>query len=207
MVIDRQFRVNYTSLDDDRISAVVESALDRNAPVLLYRPATTSDGMSAITEAGGRVVRWIAWKEVAAMKRTNETIEGNFERIERAFDRHDIEYVIVVDGLDTTNDEFDPEIWTTTDVLTFVASLALMLVVLVAFTGPLDRLYERTGNDRFLDVGDRLLEAAVVNRELHTVMFEDEVTSTFVRRTASAVEARTGREPIVVTLYDVRLVD
>ena len=174
MVIDRQFRVNYTSLDDDRISAVVESALDRNAPVLLYRPATTSDGMSAITEAGGRVVRWIARKEVAAMKRTNETIEGNFERIERAFDRHDIEYVIVVDGLDTTNDEFDPEIWTTTDVLTFVASLALMLVVLVAFTGPLDRLYERTGNDRFLDVGDRLLEAAVVNRELHTVMFEDD---------------------------------
>jgi hypothetical protein len=135
----------------------------------------------------------------------NEVVEENFERTKRAFERHGVEYVAVVSGLDPMDDEFDPESWTAMDSLTFVISLALVLVVLVVFTGPLNRLYERTGDDRFLDASDRLLEAAVVNRELHAVLSDENGTSALVRRMAAAIETRTGREPMVVTPYDVRL--
>jgi hypothetical protein len=207
MAIDRQFRVNYTSFDNDRVSAVMERALDRDAPVLLYRPAMTDDGVLEAVEGDGRVFRWIAQREAASTERVNEVVEENFERTKRAFEHHGVEYVAVVSGLDPLTDEFDPEAWTAVEFLTFVISLALMLVVLVAFTGPLNRFYERAGDDRFLNASDRLLEAAVVNRELHTAMFGGDGTSALVRHMAAAVETRTGRAPIVVTPYDVRLAD
>jgi hypothetical protein len=205
MGIDRQFRVNYISSDSDRVSAAIERAIDHDAPVLLYRPAMTDDGVLETSEGDGRVFRWIARREAASTERMSEAVEENFERTKRAFERHGVEYVAVVSGLDPMDDEFDPKSWTAMDSLTFVISLALVLVVLVVFTGPLNRLYERTGDDRFLDASDRLLEAAVVNRELHAVLSDENGTSALVRRMAAAIETRTGREPMVVTPYDVRL--